>query len=102
MLMPKGGHLFFRVDNPTTEMDFNAELKTLQTSVKELQTENQGMNLLVVATFIKILTAHLIKFPINFISWILFSFSDFVLFLCIFRSQRAPGGCRERVEIGQR
>lgn len=63
MLMPKGGHLFFRVDNSTTEMDFNAELKTLQTSVKELQAENQGMNLLVFATFIKILTALLIKFP---------------------------------------
>lgn len=44
-------------------MDFNAELKTLQTSVKELQAENQGMNLLVFATFIKILTAFLIKFP---------------------------------------
>lgn len=63
MLMPKGGHLFFRVDNRTTEMDFNAELKTLQTSVKELQAENKGMNLLVVATFIKILTVLLIKFP---------------------------------------
>eukprot|EP00066_Takifugu_rubripes_P010540 XP_003978445.2 PREDICTED: uncharacterized protein LOC101074900 isoform X2 [Takifugu rubripes] len=35
--------LFSMVDNRTTEMDFNAELKTLQTSVKELQAENQGL-----------------------------------------------------------
>lgn len=65
-------------------MDFNAELKTLQTSVKELQAENQGMNLLVVATFIKILTALLIKFPsvllVGFCSTflILFCFSVFL------------------------
>lgn len=91
---------FFREDNPTTEMDFNAELKTLQTSVKELQAENQSMNLLVVAMFIVILTALLIKFP----SILLVGFfSAFLIpFLCIFRSQRTPGGCRERVEISQR
>lgn len=42
MLRPKGEHLCFRVDNPPAELDFEAELKTLQTSVKKLQTENQG------------------------------------------------------------
>lgn len=58
-------------------MDFDAELKTLQAFVKELQTENQG-TVLLVATFIKIRTALFDKVSSNIISRILFNFSDSV------------------------
>lgn len=42
VLRLNGEQLCSRVDSPPPELDFEAELKILQASVKELQTENQG------------------------------------------------------------